>query len=65
LQLTVIGPAPAPVERIKQRWRWHTLVKAQGSASLTRALRYFAERFDVPNRDGMRLVVDRDPVSLL
>ena len=65
LQLTIIGPAPAAVDRIKQRWRWHTLVKARSSAALTRALRYFAERFEVPNRDGMRMVVDRDPVSLL
>ncbi len=65
LQLTIVGPAPCPVDRIKQRWRWHTLVKAPGGSSLTRALRYFAERFELPNRDGMRLVVDRDPVSLL
>jgi primosomal protein N' (replication factor Y) len=65
LQLTIIGPAPCPVDRIKQRWRWHTLVKGRSGSALTRALRYFAERFEVPNRDGMRLVVDRDPVSLL
>jgi primosomal protein N' (replication factor Y) (superfamily II helicase) len=65
LQLTIIGPAPCPVDRIKQRWRWHTRVKAHGGGALTRALRYFAERFEVPNRDGMRLVVDRDPVSML
>lgn len=65
LQLTIIGPAPCAVDRIKQRWRWHTLVKAHRSAHLTRALRYFAERFEVPAKDGMRLVVDRDPVSLL
>ena len=65
LRLTIIGPAPCAVDRIKQRWRWHTLVKCGSASALTRALRYFAERFDVPNRDGMRLVVDRDPVSLL
>ena len=65
LALTIIGPAPSAVERIKQRWRWHTLVKAVSAKNLTRALRYFAERFDVPNRDGMRMVVDRDPVSLM
>ncbi|MCC6930585.1 MAG: primosomal protein N' [Gemmatimonadaceae bacterium] len=65
LQLTIVGPAPCPVDRIKQRWRWHTLVKAHHGPSLTRALRYFAERYEVPNKDGMRLVVDRDPVSLM
>lgn len=65
LRLTIVGPAPCAVDRIKQRWRWHTLVKCHSASALTRALRYFAERYDVPNRDGMRLVVDRDPVSLL
>lgn len=65
LRLTIVGPAPCAVDRIKQRWRWHTLVKAPDPRALTRALRYFAERFEVPNRDGMRVVVDRDPVSLL
>ncbi len=65
LRLTIVGPAPCAVDRIKQRWRWHTLVKCSSGSALTRALRYFAERFEVPNRDGMRLVVDRDPASLL
>ena len=27
--LTLIGPAPCPVERIKNRWRWHVLLKAE------------------------------------
>jgi len=65
LGLTIVGPAPCPVDRIKQRWRWHTLVKCANPTSLTRVLRYLAERFPVPPRDGGRLVIDRDPVSLL
>ena len=65
LALTIIGPAPCPIERIKNRWRWHTLVKARNAGDLTRVARYFAERYDVPNREGLRVVIDRDPVSLL
>ena len=63
--VVVVGPAPCPVERIKQRWRWHFLVRADQPAALTRALRYFAERFPVPKRDGLRVAIDRDPVALL
>jgi primosomal protein N' (replication factor Y) len=63
--VVVVGPAPCPVERIKQRWRWHFLVRAEQPAALTRALRYFAERFPVPKRDGLRVAIDRDPVALL
>jgi hypothetical protein len=32
---------------------------------MTRILRYFAERFEVPNVAQMRVSIDRDPVSLL
>jgi primosomal protein N' (replication factor Y) len=62
---TVIGPAPCPVERIRNRWRWHLLVKSAKPASLTRIGRYFAERLKVPSRGDMRVVVDRDPSALL
>ena len=46
--ITVIGPAPCPVERIKNRWRWHVLIKAEHPSELTRLGRYFLERFPVP-----------------
>ncbi|HEU4629303.1 MAG TPA: primosomal protein N' [Gemmatimonadaceae bacterium] len=63
--VTVIGPAPCAVERIKTRWRWHALLKAEHPADLTRVARYFLERFDVPKVAQLRVTVDRDPVSLL
>ena len=63
--VTVIGPAPCPVERMKQRWRWHVLIKAERASELGRVGRYLVEKFDVPARGGMRVTVDRDPVALL
>lgn len=63
--LTVIGPAPCAVERIKTRWRWHVLLKSEHPHELTRVGRYFLERFAVPSRDGLRVTFDRDPVTLL
>ena len=63
--MTLIGPAPCPVERVKQRWRWHLLLKAEQPGELTRVARYFVERFAVPKRDGLRIALDRDPVALL
>jgi primosomal protein N' (replication factor Y) len=63
--LSIIGPAPCPVDRVKQRWRWHLLLKAAEASPLTRVCRYFASRFPVPNAYGLRVTVDRDPVSLL
>jgi primosomal protein N' (replication factor Y) (superfamily II helicase) len=63
--LTVIGPAPCPVERIKNRWRWHVLIKAEHPRDLTRLGRYFLERFPVPKQAQLRVTLDRDPVALL
>ncbi|HUX33946.1 MAG TPA: primosomal protein N' [Gemmatimonadaceae bacterium] len=63
--MSIIGPAPCPVDRVKKRWRWHLLLRAQDAAPLTRVSRYFALRFPVPSNYGLRVTVDRDPVSLL
>jgi len=63
--ITIIGPAPCPVERIKNRWRWHVLVKAEHPAELTRLGRYFLERFVMPKGADLRVTFDRDPVALL
>jgi primosomal protein N' (replication factor Y) len=63
--LSIVGPAPCPVDRVNKRWRWHLLLKSAEAGPLTRVARYFAMRFPVPKGGGMRVGVDRDPVSLL
>ena len=62
LPISVLGPAPCPLVRIKDRWRWHVLLKGPSEA-LGRVVRYAADRL---RREGeTRIVIDRDPVSLL
>lgn len=61
----LVGPAPCPIDRIKDRWRWHFLLKAEKPGTLTRVGRYVAERHTLPRGSGLRLIVDRDPVALL
>jgi primosomal protein N' (replication factor Y) len=63
--ITVIGPAPCPVERVKQRWRWHVLIKGERPQELGRVARYLVERFEIPKQFGLRMTLDRDPVALL
>ncbi|MFL5480736.1 MAG: primosomal protein N' [Gemmatimonadaceae bacterium] len=64
-EVTVVGPAPCPIERIKSRWRWHVLLKSAHPGELTRVSRYFMERFEVPTTAQLRVTLDRDPVALL
>jgi primosomal protein N' (replication factor Y) (superfamily II helicase) len=60
-----VGPAPCPIDRIKDRWRWHFLLKSSRNSIMTRVARYVAEKHPVKKGSDIRLVVDRDPVALL
>ena len=62
LPLEVLGPAPCPLARIKERWRWHVLLKGP-SPIIGRVVRYGARR--LTRAGDVRVVIDRDPVSLL
>jgi primosomal protein N' (replication factor Y) len=62
LPVMVLGPAPCPLARIKDRWRWHVLLKGR-SEVLGRVVRYAARR--LPKTGKTRVVIDRDPASLL
>jgi primosomal protein N' (replication factor Y) len=61
----VIGPAPAPLARIQKRWRWHLLLRGHDAPQLGQVMRYAAERAPHTGRGPVRVVFDRDPVSLL
>jgi primosomal protein N' (replication factor Y) len=64
LDVSIVGPAPCPIERVKRRWRWHFYIRSHEGAALSRVGRGIAERF-VPSSKDVRVVVDRDPVSML
>ena len=61
----MLGPASAPLSKVKRIYRFHLVVKAETRAALHRALRgvlLFADGAGVPRRN---LVVDVDAVSLM
>ena len=64
--VTVTGPAPSAIERVKGRWRWHVLLKSEHPGELTRvgALLSRAVRGSC-RATRSRVTLDRDPVSLL
>ena len=59
----ILGPAPAPIERLHGRFRWHILLRGR-AAAIGRALHAVAARFPVPG-GGVRVSVDRDPLDLM
>jgi primosomal protein N' (replication factor Y) (superfamily II helicase) len=61
--LDVLGPSPAPLERLKGMWRWHLLVKGAVDAPISQVLA--AALKATRGREGVSVAVDVDPVSLL
>ncbi|MDH5197822.1 MAG: primosomal protein N' [Gemmatimonadota bacterium] len=65
LPVEILGPAPAPLARIKGRWRWHLLLRTREPRRLGPLLRYAARRAPHAGGGAVRLILDRDPVALL
>jgi primosomal protein N' (replication factor Y) len=64
-EIRVLGPAPAPLARLKGEHRFHFLLKSTGRAALnqilSRCLTFCAEQ-EIPDR---AILIDVDPVNLL
>jgi primosomal protein N' (replication factor Y) len=64
--VTLTGPAPCPIDRIRGRWRWHFLLRGVSARAIGRATRHLQYRYEMrPGSADLRLVIDRDPVTLL
>jgi primosomal protein N' (replication factor Y) (superfamily II helicase) len=64
--VSLTGPAPCAIDRIRGRWRWHFLLRSRSARALGGACRAFQTRYDMkPGRAELRMILDRDPVSLL
>lgn len=58
----VLGPAPAPIARLRNRYRFHVLLRAGDRNELKKSLLAVA-RAELDHR--VRLAIDVDPVSML
>jgi primosomal protein N' (replication factor Y) len=61
----ILGPAPAPLEKVKQLHRYQLLIKAGSRTTLHRLLVALREHLDGKKLGGTRVWVDVDPMSLL
>lgn len=65
-KVEVVGPAPAPIERLHNRWRWHLFLRGGGVGWVSQALQRFLETAaEAHGGKDLRFIVDRDPVALL
>jgi primosomal protein N' (replication factor Y) len=62
---TVHGPAPAPLYRVRSRYRWHLLVTGRNVGALHRGVAQAGRQLRAsPAGRGMRLDLDIDPASV-
>ena len=61
----ILGPAPAPLERVKRLHRYQLLIKAGSRSTLHALLVALREHLDAKKLGGTRVWVDVDPMSLL
>ncbi len=59
--LYVLGPVPAPLQRLHGKWRWHILLKGEEEANL----RSIAEEMMSNKQSGVDVAVDVDPLTIM
>lgn len=63
--LVVLGPAPAPLDKIKDRYRWQLLLKGKNSDELHDMVVHLdKEKADLLS-GGCRLIIDVDPENMM
>jgi len=64
--VTLRGPAPAPLERLRNRYRWQILLSSRSVRALHASVRTLLTAWRASRAARtIRLVVDVDPVSML
>jgi len=64
-KIRVLGPAAAPISRLKRVYRYHFVLKAEQRASLQRTLRALLAHADAAGIPRRNLIVDVDAVQLM
>jgi primosomal protein N' (replication factor Y) len=64
--IRVLGPAPAPIERIRQRFRWQVVVKSPRLNEMRTALAAMRSQIDAEaERSAVRVMIDIDPINMM
>jgi primosomal protein N' (replication factor Y) (superfamily II helicase) len=61
--IEILGPAPAPIEKLRSRYRWQLLLKGKQTSTLLELAKRAREA--LPRSRNVRLHVDVDPYNML
>ena len=63
--ISVLGPAPQALARLRGRYRWHVLLKSAAGAPLREIAAALVAESDRAGRKKTRLIADVDPIEVL
>ncbi len=61
----VLGPAPSPIDRIRDRYRWQVLLKGTNSPALHQICNDILEQYQKLTKGDIRISIDVDPESMM
>jgi primosomal protein N' (replication factor Y) (superfamily II helicase) len=63
--IEILGPAPSPIDRIRDRYRWQLLLKGSESAVLHGVCRRILDKHASLAKGDIRIAIDVDPESMM
>ena len=63
--IDVLGPAPSPIEKMRNKFRWQLLIKAANARCLSTLLHNISPHICENAPYGCRIVIDVDPVNMM
>ncbi|NLO89315.1 MAG: primosomal protein N' [Clostridia bacterium] len=65
VDLPFMGPAPAPLEKLKNQFRWHIIIRISKPHFKDKILKVLEQNHRKIRKDGVNLIVDVDPFNML
>lgn len=64
-KISILGPAPAVLDKIRGKWRWQILIKGSSAKELNNFLHSVRPYIDELTPSGVKINIDVDPINLL
>jgi len=61
--IEILGPSPAPVEKIRNLWRWHIILKGKNAKELRQAAAVIVDK--IKDIKEVKIDIDVDPINML
>ncbi len=64
-RVEVLGPAPSPIDRIRDRYRWQVLLKGSEQVAIHTLCQQIIENQQRLAKGDIRIAIDVDPESMM